>query len=198
MTLRWLAFPAWRAGVQCLGILAVGCVALLGIRAALPLTLMWQIAYLLLTPGTLLWFALRWRLPTGKRWQVALAEVTAIVGWGYILAFLMLFMAGILQAGSATPALRLAQRDALIQGFVGTVLLLLALFRGGVRVWRWWDRLRRGSVSWALTHALLVAIAGVGLAFAALSVLLSLLFIPGYVLKVLPDAIFFLAVGPSR
>ncbi|MBA3826592.1 MAG: HAMP domain-containing histidine kinase, partial [Ktedonobacterales bacterium] len=130
-----------------------------------------------------------------SRLRVAGAEVATVLGWGTLLAVVMLIIAGILQGNSATPATTTVQQTALIQGFTFTVLAMLTLFRIGVRVWRWWDRLRRGSVSWALTHALLIAIAGVGLAFATLSVLLSLLFIPGYVLKVLPDAIFFLTVA---
>ena len=168
---RFLAVAPWPRAL-------VETVALAGIIAAmLPLypgqqtELNLLLAFMLLIgpAGCALWLAARLRIAPGPWWRTLLAEAPL----GVLLAI----------APSITLILlirpymeRAPQRTDMYVGATITISLLFAIsfiaYRVCIRLWFWWDALRRRSLRWALTHALLtVAVSGaviVGVALIAL------------------------------
>jgi signal transduction histidine kinase len=122
----------------------------------------YQSVFLLLAPLGAFVCALRLRPPAGPWWRQAGAE-----GLAGLLAWVLLF-AGCLFV------LRVVLRDDAVRiwpppGTPGSLIVLsaggmaYAIFRGAVRAWLVWDRLRRRRLLWALTHAHLTVVAVVAL-----------------------------------
>lgn len=112
--------------------------------------------WFVLAGGTGIWCVLRARIPTGSWRRQALGEL----GTGLVLSLSML--AGIMGLGSV-----LHLQDAWELAFAGrfpTVMLMLGTGPGfvatriGLRVWWYWNRLRRRRMLWSLTHAHLTVV----------------------------------------
>jgi signal transduction histidine kinase len=103
-----------------------------------------------------MWAVLRTRIPTGAWWQQILKEL----GSGFVLGLGMV-------AGIIGPVYLLhweaAWQAAFAESFPSIVLMLgvgpgFVIARGAVHLWRYWTRLRRRRMLWALTHAHLVVV----------------------------------------
>lgn len=107
--------------------------------------------------GCALWLALRLRM-SQRKWYLAL-PVDA--GFGLLMALApSLILLLLFQRYAASRPQRADQY--FIAQFVITLIFVFAFvcYRMGVRLWLWWDTLRRRSLRWALTHALLSVAAG--------------------------------------
>ena len=173
-------------------------------------------------PGCLFWCAVRMRSFTGRWWRRLLYEVLIASAISLllisILAALALLAASILPAFSGTiVSVRLVDTlhtrslysdntqvlySELLRLFfisaVGFGLLIFGMFvciRMGLGLIRYWNRLRRTRIRWALTHAhLLVALLGAGL-ISALVILVDIATRPaegGTFLQLLPILFFLL------
>lgn len=121
-----------------------------------------------------MWVVLRTRLPQGGWLRQSIWELA--VGSALSLAMVV---------GMRLPAYLLGWEDVWLQSTLGSTalatLLLLAtgpgylIARVGVRVWLFWDRLRRQRMLWALTHAHLTVVVSVILMAAAVLFLLPVL-----------------------
>lgn len=167
----WRAHPlralleTWALGVAILFLMSRA----LGVaRAAL-----FQNGTLLLCGACGLWAVLRTRLPTGKAWRQVAYEV------GVALA-LSLTMAAGMRATTAVLGWSAVWTASNLGVAVSTLLLALTGvgYLGGralVRLWRYWDRLRRRRMVLALTHAHLMLALAVMLAVVLLGTTLILL-----------------------
>ncbi len=164
-------------------------------------------------PGCLFWCAVRMRWFTGRWWRRLLYEVLIACAVSLILisilAALALLAASILPVFSGTiVSARLVDTlntrsiysellRLLITGVIGGGLLIFGMFfsmRLGLGLIRYWNRLRRTRIRWALTHAhLLVALLGAGL-ISALVILVDIATRPGggTFLQLLPILFFLL------
>ena len=117
--------------------------------------------------GVGVWTALRMRPPAG-RWYRRLSIEFVIGGC----------------AAGAAVALMLTFRPApLSVAWVGTFFLLIGaigfvVFRVGVRVWLFWDRLRRKRLIWSFTHAILTTVVILALLFVVALTLFSAIMLP--------------------
>ncbi|HEX8994753.1 MAG TPA: HAMP domain-containing sensor histidine kinase [Ktedonobacterales bacterium] len=158
---RFLAAAPWpRAFIETLGIAAL-LVALLPVYPGRnsSLNLMLSLVLLIGPAGCALWLALRLRIPAGPWYralpiEAGLSLLLAIAPSVTLLLLLRQYMT------------RMPQRTSMYWDAEIVITLLFALaflvYRGGVRLWFWWDALRRRSLRWALTHALLsVAATGI-------------------------------------
>jgi signal transduction histidine kinase len=173
---RFLAVAPWPRAL-------VETVALAGLIAAmLPLypgqntELNLLLAFMLLIgpAGCALWLALRLRIASGPWWRTLLTEAPLGVLLAVAPSFTLIML--------IRPYMQSApQRMPQYVGAVITISLLFAIafiaYRICIRLWFWWDALRRRNLRWALTHALLtVAASGaviVGVALIALLLILS-------------------------
>jgi signal transduction histidine kinase len=126
-------------------------------------------------PLCALWAAVRMRLTPGSRRHVVLFESGLALLLGAIpttiVGLTALYYAA--QIGKVTDLVSLdwtaapgLYRSFLIAAiFWGALSFQFLAFRGAIRIWLRWDRLRRTSLRWSLTHALLLipAIGAVGL-----------------------------------
>jgi signal transduction histidine kinase len=168
--------------------------------------------------GCALWLALRLRVPPTQRWYRALPGETLL---GALLALapsgILLFL--LTQFAENNPA-RTTQYFTLWLIISAIFAFAFIVYRVGVRLWLWWDGLRRRRLQWALTHALLlVAVAGAALLGLSLLggtllftrpaplfqwitalIFLSALIIIGIIVILPPTALFsyFFARGASR
>lgn len=121
-------------------------------------------------PFCALWCAVRLRLPGGTLWRQFLRDGALGVVLGMVPFGLMLATAYSLASKNhiAVDLLRTAPRGIPIGGFFLIALVAFAteflVFRIGVRLLLYWNRLRHTRLQWALTHAhLVVAAIGAGL-----------------------------------
>jgi signal transduction histidine kinase len=149
-------------------------------------------------PCCLFWCAVRMRPFTGRWWRRLLYEVLIACAISLILicilAALALLAASILPIFSGTiVSARLVDTlnsrsiysellRLFVTGIIGGGLLIFGMFfcmRLGLGLIRYWNRLRRTRIRWALTHAhLLVALLGAGL-ISALVILVDIATRPG-------------------
>lgn len=117
--------------------------------------------------GCALWLALRLRM-TPTRWYRALPGEAL---FGVLLAVapsgILLFL--LLRYATSNPS-RAPQYLTVWLIISAIFALSFIVYRVGVRLWFWWDTLRRRRLQWALTHALL-AVAVTGAALLGLSTL---------------------------
>ncbi len=136
-----------------------------------------------LMPGCALVAALRLRIPAGPRPRQAayLAGVGVLLaaGLGAILAtYMTLAGAGDPAMGSPPPT-----SNKVLFTVLWTVIsgIAFGVFRGGLWLWRFWDRLQRRSLVWSFTHAHLTLVVGISVLFALfLTVAFGVLFPPSY------------------
>jgi len=109
-----------------------------------------------------MWLVLRTRLPQGRIKRQALWELAVGVAVSVMMTAGLMTTVRLLGWEKVWSGTSLA-------GLPGNVLLLTAtgpgyiLARVGVRVWLFWDHLRRRRMVWAITHAHLVVVAAVAL-----------------------------------
>lgn len=174
-TRRFLAAATWRRALAETVALAVAVVVLTPFYPGRNTWTTVQIAAMLLLgpAGCALWLALRLRLPSGPLWRGLLIDV----GAGVSLALLPSAILALLLRRVIIQSPQGAARD-IIGGMIVAAIFAIAfvVYRVAVRLWLWWDTLRRRSLQWALTHALLsVAAGGAALVgFALLGVVVAL------------------------
>ncbi|HHX44256.1 MAG TPA: HAMP domain-containing histidine kinase [Chloroflexi bacterium] len=134
---------------------ALVCGVLLGLLALVGPLLsppMLQRGYLNAVPIAVFWGALRLAVPEGS-WrrrlvrEVVVGAVVPGTGWG-----LMMALARYVATYGEPPSL--ASADVYLAVYAVSVLIYGAV-RVAVRLWLFWDRLRRRHMVWSLTHALL-------------------------------------------
>jgi signal transduction histidine kinase len=173
---RFLAVaPWWRALIET-AVLAGLLTAMLPLYPGQNTEMNRLLAFMLLIgpAGCGVWLAIRLRIGVGPWWRTLLAEAPLGVLLALAPSFILLML---LQPYIASNPQR--TQDYSIAAVVISLLFAIAfvVYRIIVRLWLWWDGLRRRSLRWALTHALLsVAACGaivVGLALIALILILS-------------------------
>jgi signal transduction histidine kinase len=109
-----------------------------------------------------IWAVVRTRLPGGSAWRQMLYELGVATGLGLVMALGLRLSTAFLGWSAVWEQSNLGR---------GLATLLLALTGAGylgarllVRLWRWWDRLRRERMVLSLTHAHLVLALGAMLA----------------------------------
>lgn len=147
----WSA-PLWQALLESFG-LGLGFVFALTRSIGVLPAYAFSSGFLLLCGGCGLWVVLRARLPQGSWRQQALWELAASL-------LVSLTMVGLQAVTVPLGWSAVWEQSNLGTGLLITLLLLCTgpgylLARGGARFWRFWDRLRRRRMLWALTHALL-------------------------------------------
>jgi signal transduction histidine kinase len=184
LPLLWCADPA-RVLIETWVLAAILWAALLRLDAASPEMLInfFRQGTIYLMPGCALVAALRLRVPArGPGAQAAQTLSFALplaTGLGSILWAYLIFAGGGDPARSA-PA---SPNDKLLFTLLWTVItgVFFVVWRVGVRLWIFWDRLRRRSLAWSFTHALLLLVIGVSFLFALfLTVTFGLLYPTGY------------------
>lgn len=129
--------------------------ALLLLKSYLP-SFIWQTGIgLCIGLGCVLWCALRLNLPQGEKQQQWLFEVTTGGILCFLLAIIELIVTLILRQGTVA--------NELWQGPIRPILLIAIAFildyamflllRLGVRIWLFWNYLRRKYLVWGLTYA---------------------------------------------
>jgi signal transduction histidine kinase len=114
-------------------------------------------------PLCALWCAVRLRLTAGSRWRVILTEGLFGLGLGAIPTTIVgvTYLVYAAETGRLADLLNL-QNDPFVldRFFLAALVFYSALsfqflaFRVAIRIWRVWDRMRRRSLRWSLTHAL--------------------------------------------
>ncbi|MDQ2904974.1 MAG: ATP-binding protein [Ktedonobacteraceae bacterium] len=160
----FLTARPWRAALEALLVGALVWIGLLLLhRQSGPFNLFLGLI-LLSGPICILVFTLRLQLFKGSWWRQVLIELVLAGLLSYILSgMVQVAMIFILRDIKLPPHEGNINNSTLILAV--TLLLDMGIFvalRLGIRVWLFWDRLRRQQLIWALTHAhvLLVAIGG--------------------------------------
>ncbi len=157
--MRWYFFflrtHPTRAVLEALILGIMGWIILFFLKQYLP-SFIWQVGIsLCIGLGSVLWCALRLRLPHGEKRQQGLFEFTT----GGILCFLLAIM--------ELPVMLMLRQETvsseLWQGPIRPLLLaviafildyaMFLLLRLGVRLWLFWNHLRRTQLVWGLTYA---------------------------------------------
>jgi signal transduction histidine kinase len=146
----FLQASAWQAALETALfslLLVFGLTALKGLGA----TVLQVYGFLIIAPGGGLWCALRLRLPQGTRKQIIWQEFKVSV----LLSLALGIIVWIPAALSGRAALL---GEELIPVSVILSAPIFLLFRLGLRLWRYWDRLRREYMTWSMTSSILVAV----------------------------------------
>jgi signal transduction histidine kinase len=159
MTMRWpplfLHTHPTRAGLEALTLGTVSWIALLLFQQYLP-SFIWRIGISLCVGiGCILWCALRLHLPDGEKRQQGLFEVTTGGILSLLLACLQLIVTLVLLRGAVLNELWQGPNRPLLLAAIALMLdfAMFLLIRIGVRLWLFWNQLRRRQLLWALTHA---------------------------------------------
>lgn len=159
----FLAAAPWPRALLETVVIAALVVALLPVYPGhnTTINLLLSLTLLIGPAGCALWLALRLKM-SQRKWYLAL-PVDA--GFGLLMALApSLILLLVFQRYAVSRPQRTEQY--LVAQIVITLIFVFAFvcYRMGVRLWLWWDTLRRRSLRWALTHALLsVAASGAGL-----------------------------------
>jgi len=124
--------------------------------------------------GCALWCALRLQLPGGEKRQQGRFEVTTGGALSLLLASMELVVTLVLLQGAAINELWRGPNRPLLLAAIALMLCfaMFLLFRMGVRLWLFWNQLRRRQLVWALTYAhVLVMLFLTGLLLVILEVL---------------------------
>ncbi len=130
-------------------------IALLLLKRYLP-SFIWQLGIgLCIGLGCVLWCALRLHLPGGEKRQQGLFEVTTGGILCLLLASTELVVTLILRQGSFSNELWQGPIRPLLLTAIASLLdyAMFLLFRLGVRLWLFWNHLRRKQLVWGLTYA---------------------------------------------
>jgi hypothetical protein len=143
-----------RAVLESLMLGIVSWIALLLLQKYLP-SFIWRIGIsLCIVIGCALWCALRLQLPGGER-QQGRFEVTTGGALSLLLASMELVVTLVLLQGAAINELWRGPNRPLLLAAIALMLsfAMFLLFRMGVRLWLFWNQLRRRQLVWALTYA---------------------------------------------
>jgi signal transduction histidine kinase len=131
------------------------------------LNLLATIILLIGPAGCALWMALRLRMPPTPWYRALPGEALFGVLMALAPSAVLLAIFYRLSLDNPARAYEYMFADAVISGIF---VIAFIVYRTSVRLWLWWDGLRRRRLQWALTHALL-SVAVVGAALVGLSVL---------------------------
>ncbi len=163
-----------RAVLESLMLGIVSWIALLLLQNYLP-SFIWRIGIsLCIVIGCALWCALRVQLPGGEKRQQGRFEVTTGGALSLLLASMELVVTLVLLQGAAINELWQGPNRPLLLAAIALMLgfAMFLLFRMGVRLWLFWNQLRRRQLVWALTYAhVLVILLLTGLLLVILEVL---------------------------
>ena len=161
----WALVEAWALGIAILFLMS----RVVGVaRASL-----FQNGTLMLCGACGMWVVLRARLPGKEAWRQALYELGVAVGLSLVMALglrlstELLGWSAVWERSNLHPVLTTVLLALTGAGYLGARLL--------VRLWRYWDRLRRQRLVLSLTHAHLVLALAVMLAVVLLGSALALL-----------------------
>ncbi len=150
----WSAHPA-RAIVEAWGVGVALLFLLWRMAEAVPRPVMGN-GWLVLAGAAGMWTVLRTRVPEGRWWRQGLWElaVGCALSLGMVVGIIgpiyALHWEAVWQAAFGNSSLAILLMMGVGPGFV--------LTRGLVRLWLYWDRLRRRRMLWALTHAHLIVV----------------------------------------
>jgi signal transduction histidine kinase len=148
------AHPA-RAVLESLIFGIMSWIVLLVLKSYLP-TFIWQTGIgLCIGLGCVIWCALRLHLPEGEKQQQWLFEVTTGGILCSLLAIIELIVTLILRQGTVSNGLWQGPIRPLLLIAIAFILdyALFLLSRLGVRLWLFWNHLRRKQLVWGLTYA---------------------------------------------
>jgi signal transduction histidine kinase len=138
------------------------------------LSLLLTITLLIGPAGCALWMALRLRMSPAPWYRALPSEALFGVLMALAPSAILLFV--IARFAASYPA-RAGEYEIAASIISGIFAFAFIVYRTAVRLWFWWDALRRKRLQWALTHALLtVAVSGaalVGLSVLGLTILLT-------------------------
>jgi signal transduction histidine kinase len=153
----------------------VSWIALLLLEKYLP-SFTWRISIsMCIGIGCVLFCALRLKLPVGEKRQQAIFEVTTGGALSLLLASVELVVTLLLLQGAVINELWQGLNRPLLSAVIALTLnfALFLLFRMGVRLWLFWNQLRRRQLVWTLTYAhVLVILLMTGLLLVILEILL--------------------------
>lgn len=169
----WSAEPR-RALIETGAIAVAGLLLLWSLGFGSQLSILRQGAFFL-APACALYSALRLRVPEGGWVQQMAAEGGLAAGVTLVLSPVQIVLLWTLFAdGTLAPT---PETIIVVIPFVALIPFLPAFefgfFRLGVRVWLFWDRLRRRHLLWALTHAHLTVVVIIALGFVVLITIAS-------------------------
>ena len=144
-----------RAVLEALIFGIIGWIALLLLKQYLT-SFIWQIGIsLCIGLGCVLWCALRLCLPNGAKRQQWLFEVTTGGTLCFLLTIIELLVTLILRQGTVSNELWQGPIRPLLLAAIAFTLdyAMFLLFRLGVRLWLFWNHLRRKQLVWELTDA---------------------------------------------
>lgn len=140
------------------------------------LSFIWQLGIsLCIGLGCVLWCALRLHLPDGEKRQQGLFEVTTGDILCFPLASIELLVTLILRQGTVSNELWQGPIRPLLLTAIALSLncAIFLLFRLGVRLWLFWNHIRRRQLVWGLTYAhVLVLLLLTGVLLVILEILL--------------------------
>jgi signal transduction histidine kinase len=179
MMMRWpspfLHAQPVRAVLEALILGIVGWIVLLLLQQYLP-SFIWRIGFnLCIGIGCVLFCALRLQLPVGEKRQQGLFEVTTGGVLSLLLASIELVVILVLLQGAAINVLWQGPNRPLLLAATALMLdfAMFLLSRMGVRLWLFWNQLRRRQLVWALTYAhVLVMLLLTGLLLVILEILI--------------------------
>ena len=164
-----------RAVLEALILGIVGWIVLLLLQQYLP-SFIWRIGFnLCIGIGCVLFCALRLHLPVGEKRQQGLFEVTTGGVLSLLLASIELVVILVLLQGAAINVLWQGPNRPLLLAATALMLdfAMFLLSRMGVRLWLFWNQLRRRQLVWALTYAhVLVMLLLTGLLLVILEILI--------------------------
>jgi signal transduction histidine kinase len=159
MMMRWYflfirAHPT-RAVLEALILGIMGWTVLFFLKQFLP-SFTWQIGISLCVGlGCVFWCALRLRLPGGEKRQRGLFEITTGAILCFLLAIIELIVTLILRQGTVSSELWQGPIRPFLLTAIAFILdySMFILCRLGVRLWLFWNHLRRKQLVWELTSA---------------------------------------------
>jgi signal transduction histidine kinase len=164
-----------RAVLESLLLGIVSWIALLLLQKYLP-SFIWRISInVCIGIGCVLLCALRLKLPEGEKRQQGLFEVTTGGTLSLLLTSMELVVTMVLLQGAAINELWQGPNRPLLSAAIALMLdfALFLLFRIGVRLWLFWNQLRRRQLVWTLTYAhVLVMLLLTGLLLVMLEILI--------------------------
>ena len=144
-----------RAVLEALILGIMGWIVLFFLKQYLP-SFLWQVGIsLCIGLGSVLWCALRLRLPDGEKRQQGLFEVTTGGILCFVLAIMELLVTLMLRQGTVSNELWQGPIRPLLLAALAFILnyAMFLLLRLGVRLWLFWNHLRRTQLVWGLTYA---------------------------------------------
>jgi signal transduction histidine kinase len=178
MTMRWhlllLSARPRRAILETLLVGTMMWIGLLLLHQQVPSFILQLGISLLIGPSCMLLCALRLQILSGSWQRQGVIDVTFAALSGLVLSSMTLvYILVLLQSGTENPLWRGTYRPYLLATIaLGLDIAVFVITRIGVRLWLFWNQLRRKQLLWSLTHAhILVMAVGVGLLVVVLEIL---------------------------